>query len=502
MSANKRVIRRKDILRTLAPRRLQPRALYPALHRTAMALAAAGLALGMLSGTQARADNLAQMLYDVYDYNPEIRAEEAALKAREAATKKAGSAFAPKVSVYGSQSIVETRLKRGGTSRTRTSQYGLSASQRIFDGFQNHNNLVKAKYEERSSAYKLRNRERELLLEAVKAYMDVYAARNMIKLRRHHLANMEKQRRATVARIRAGELTRTDLSKTDTLLFRARASLEGAIADLGASVARYEALVGYQPGDLIFPQMPVRYMPKTPQEAERKAEQMHPDLRAARATIMAAQHAVKSAQGAFLPTLDASGDLYRNADSSVSETDRAEGSFALRLSLPIFDGGARQADVERARAEHSQQKYLSHGLAARIKADAHEQFLRQHAAQASLKQASAEVKAAHDLLKGIRIEEQAGQRSYLDILDAEVAYLDAQEMEIYSKADSVIAIYSYLAATGQLTVSGARKAYVQHDPQARAAVERAQKLRGATAETSGTRKIARTDSQDPWSGMR
>ena len=168
----------------------------------------------------------------------------------------------------------------------------------------------------------------------------------------------------------------------------------------------------------------------------------------------------------------------------------------IKRDCPAF---ARQADVERARTEHSQQKYLSHGLAARIKADAHEQFLRQHAAQASLKQASAEVKAAHE---GIRIEEQAGQRFYLDILDAEVAYLDAQEMEIYSKADSVIAIYSYLAATGQLTVSGARKAYVQHDPQARAAVECAQKLRNTDAKTSRTRKIARTDSQDPWSGMR
>ena len=430
----------------------------------------------------ALADNLAQMLYDVYDNNPEIHAEADGLAIKRAETKKVNAALMPQVSAFASHSMVEEKLKSGTTERTRTSQYGIKASQRLFNGFQGRNNLAKAKYEEKSGYYQMRNREREVLLEAVKAYMDVYAARKMIDLRREHVANLEKQLRATKARIRAGELTRTDLSKTEALLYRARASLEGAHADLGGASGRYEALVGYRPGELIFPQMPVHYLPKDEQAAVQKALQMHPDLRASRANDKAADYAVKSAQGAFLPTLDLNGEISENFASSAAETNKSDRSVSLRLSLPLFDGGARSAEVEKARAARSQQVHQTNALRARIKAGAREQYLRYRASVASLRQATAEVKASSSLLRGIKMEEKAGQRSYLDILDAEVSQLDARELEIYSQADTIIAIYSYLAATGQLTVSGARKEFIQNDPQTAAVVARANAKRLAALE--------------------
>ena len=78
--------------------------------------------------------------------------------------------------------------------------------------------------------------------------------------------------------------------------------------------------------------------------------------------------------------------------------------------------------------------------------------------------------------------------------------LDAQELEIYSKADSVIALYSFLASTGQLTVSGSRKAQIQHDPQARAAVAKAEQM--ARASTQPVKKAGPREPKDPWSGLR
>ena len=448
----------------------------------------------------ARADNLAQMLYDVYDHNPDIRAEEAALEARKADTKQTRSSLFPQVNASLSQNYTKERLKSGSYSRKRTTQYGISASQRLFNGFQTRNNLYRSKYEEKSARYMVRNRERQILLEAVKAYMDVYAARRMIKLRRRHLDNMLKQRRATKARIRAGELTKTDLSKTEALIYRARASLEGAQADLGGAIGRYVSLAGYKPGKLIYPQMPVRFMPKNAEAAQNKALKMHPDLKASRATAKASEYAVKAAKGAFLPTLDLTGEYKNNFASSHAQSEETESNFGLRLSLPIFDGGARLANVQKAKAEHNQRKYISNALAARIKADAKEQFLRNRAAQATLKQAKAEVRAARELLKGIKIEEKSGQRSFLDILDAEVSLLDAQELEIYSQADSVISLYSFLASTGQLTVSGARKADLQYSPEATAAIAKAKQLDQAHRQKS--RKAGKRKSGDPWSGLR
>lgn len=458
----------------------------------------------IVAAVPASADSLAQMLNDVYDNSPDIRAEESAYEAKRALTRKERSSLFPQVKATGGHDLSETDLKAGGTSRTRTSQYGVTASQRLFNGFQTYNAIRKAKYEARAGRHQIRNQETSILLEAVRAYMDVYAARRMIGLRRQHVANMQKQRRATLARIRAGELTRTDLSKTDALLSRARASLAGAEADLGGAIGRYESLAGYKPRKLAFPQMPKRYVPHTAQAAEQKALSLHPQLRSARANEKASKHAVKAARGSFLPSVDVSGEYNNNFSSSLSETDKAERSFSLRLSMPLFDGGGRYADVQRAKADHNQSRYKTNALTARIRAQARESFLKNKASKAAVRQARAEVKAAKDALRGIRIEEKAGQRSYLDVLDAEIALLDARELLIYSQADSVIAIYTLLSQTGQLTVAGSRAAKLRADYQPTGSIKQAN---GAASGQSRPRRqkaksVGKRNPKDPWSGLR
>ena len=108
--------------------------------------------------TPVRADNLAQMLYDVYDNNPDIRAAEAAHDAKRATTREAEAALLPKVNLNASHSLTEERLKGGrGYAHKRTSQYGVSANQRLFNGFQTRNTVLKSKYEARSSEFQARN---------------------------------------------------------------------------------------------------------------------------------------------------------------------------------------------------------------------------------------------------------------------------------------------------------------------------------------------------------
>jgi outer membrane protein len=456
------------------------------------------IALGLLT-TPVAAQSLSQMLYDVYDNNPDIKAEEAGQRARRADVDKARSAMLPTVSATGSHTLADERSKTGSTRRTRTSQYGVSASHRLFNGFQDRNRLKQSRYQYASGQYNVRSREIETLLEAVRAYMDVYSARQMISLRRKHVDNLQKQRRATRARIRAGELTRTDLSRTEALLSRARASLSGAQADLGAAVGQFEALVGYRPAKLHYPQMPSRFVAKSAKEAEQKAVSMHPQLRAANATNRAMDYGVKAAKGAFLPSVDVSAGLTRSHSSVSKTTPSSEKSLSLRLSLPIFDGGSRAADIKKAKADRSEARYRSSSLAAKIRATARERYLRYQSSKAVVKQARAEVKAARDALRGIKIEEKAGQRSFLDVLDAEVALLDAREVEIYARADSAIAIYAYLASPGQLTVTGARKypQYANADHTATGAIRSS-----GSAKRQKRRAANNRNSKDPWSGLR
>lgn len=448
------------------------------------------------------AQSLSQMLYDVYDNNSDIRAEEAGQDVRLAEIDKARAAMLPTLSASGSHALSQERSKSGSSRRTRTTQYGLSANHRLFNGFQDRNKILQARYQYASGEQLLRNRETEILLEAARAYMDVFAARKMIGLRRQHVDNLLKQRRATKARIQAGELTRTDLSRTEALLSRARASLSGAQADLGGASGQFEALVGYRPQKLHYPQIPNRFVAKSAKQAEQKALRLHPQLRAARATNKALEYGVKASKGSYLPSLDVNAGYSRSHSSSSQTTPEQEKSLSLRLSLPIFDGGARSAEVRKAKAAHSQARHRTSSLSAKIRSQAREQYLRYQSSKSVVRQAKAEVRAAKDALRGIKIEERAGQRSFLDVLDAEVALLDAREVEIYAQADNVIAVYAYLASTGQLTVSGARKAphYGEVDHTATAAISKSKvkDKRQRRLTPAGKRKNA----TDPWDGLR
>ncbi|MCV6546587.1 MAG: TolC family protein [Cohaesibacter sp.] len=461
---------------------------------------AASLAFCLLTSPVA-AQSLSQMLYDVYDNSPDIRAEEAAQEGRRADLDTARAAMIPSLSATGSHKIGEEKSKEGASRRTRTTQYGMTASHRVFNGFQDRNKMIQSRYQYEAGQYALRGRETEVLLSAVRAYMDVYSARKMIALRRRHVDNLLKQRRATKARIKAGELTRTDLSRTDALLSRARASLSGAQADLGAAAGQFEALAGYKPAKVFYPQIPERFLARSVKAAEQKAISMHPQLRAARATNRAMDYNVKAAEGTIMPSLDVNAGITKSITSvGQTTTPKQEKTLSLRLSLPIFDGGVRVAGIKKARAERSQARHKSSSLALKIRAQARERYLRYDSSKAMVKQARAEVKAAKDVLRGIKIEEKAGQRSFLDVLDAEVALLDAREVDIYAKADSVIAIYSYLASTGQLTVTGARKAprYAQVDHMPTAAIAKSKMARKQQKRRAGKA----TNAKDPWSGLR
>ena len=64
----------------------------------------------------------------------------------------------------------------------------------------------------------------------------------------------------------------------------------------------------------------------------------------------------------------------------------------------------------------------------------------------------AQISAARMALDGVIEERNVGQRTTLDVLNAQQSVLDARENLVASQRAAVVASYSLLAATGQLTV--------------------------------------------------
>jgi len=86
------------------------------------------------------------------------------------------------------------------------------------------------------------------------------------------------------------------------------------------------------------------------------------------------------------------------------------------------------------------------------------------AARAALVSDRASVEANRIALDGVRAEEQVGQRTVLDVLDAEQELLDSQVSLVTSRRDLVVASYTLLAAIGRLTPTDLDLPTENYDP--------------------------------------
>jgi outer membrane protein len=86
------------------------------------------------------------------------------------------------------------------------------------------------------------------------------------------------------------------------------------------------------------------------------------------------------------------------------------------------------------------------------------------AATAAITSARAQVEATEIALEGVRQEAEVGQRTTLDVLNAEAELLDARVSLVIAERDQVVASYALLSAVGRLDSGHLGLAVVEYQP--------------------------------------
>lgn len=169
-----------------------------------------------------------------------------------------------------------------------------------------------------------------------------------------HLDSLKQTAQVTRIAVDAGLMANADLSLANAGVSSAAASLTAQKAECTLSLKALVALTGLDEPTLqeklkILPQESIEfYVTSVPVEliAQR------PDLAALERNLAAASAEVGVAQANRYPRLSLMGSISLNATQTNAGTSSVSSwSFGPSLSLPIFDGGARQAQVERAQAD-------------------------------------------------------------------------------------------------------------------------------------------------------
>ena len=429
-------------------------------------LATAGLAaIGVGAG---RAETINGALIKAYLTNPDINTQRAAVRVADENVPKANAGYLPNIQATGTIGIERAEASEAGVSTTafvKPRGYGVTANETVYNGNRTVNSISQAESQVLGTREQLRNTEQNTLLSGVTAYMDVLEDTAILDLDRNNVEVLQEQLRETRDRFTVGEVTRTDVAQAEASLASAQAIALSAVATLQAAVARYRQFIGDQPTSLAPVKPIVRPLPKTLPEAITISQVEHPSIAASLHGVDAAELQIKIAEGALYPTIGLSASINNQFDiNGIPGFRLVDGEIMGNLTIPIYQGGAEYASVRQSKESLSQQEMQTDSLRNQVRQAVIAAWGLNEASVGVVRAARAAVSANEVALTGVREEAKVGQRTTLDVLNAQQALLQARTTLVQAEHDQVVNSYSLLSAIGRLNIPTLGLAVAEYDP--------------------------------------
>lgn len=200
-------------------------------------------------------------------------------------------------------------------------------------------------------------------------------------------------------------------------------------------------------------------MPVSPDQAVGVALEANPDLQAARERSKAAGYDVNVVSANRLPRVSlVFGPDYTDYLGTLGGSGAPAGTFkqsqltaqaGVRATIPIFQGGLPAAQRRQAQARENQAFEQEIGVERAVIAQVRSAYASWQAAGEIIATNQTAVDAATLSLEGVRAENSVGNRTILDILNAEQELLSAQTQLVTARRNAYVAGFSLLAAMGR-----------------------------------------------------
>jgi outer membrane protein len=430
------------------------------------AVALFGLLLGA-RGQPAGAETIFQALTAAYQFNPRLDAARATQRATDEEVPRALSGYRPVITGSADTSYQNTTTRppsaSSGESNPRGYQVGMV--QPLFRGFRTVNAVNAAEAQVRAGRETLRTTEQIVLLEAVTAFCDVVRDTAIVRLRENNVTVLTRDLKATQDRFNVGEVTRTDVAQAQARRAAAVAALDLARANLKTSRATFERVIGHPPSHLVEARA-TNLIGKSLAENIEIALRESPSVVAALYAEQAARFTIDLVRGELLPTAQLEADYSKRFDSSPLVDQVETTTVTGRVTVPFYTGGEVQARVRQAKHTHVQRLQEIEQARTEVQERVVTAWSQLQAAKAAVDSDRTAVEANRIALAGVREEERVGQRTLLDVLNAEQELLNSEVNLVTDQRNVVVASYTVLSTIGRLNAQELAVASLVYDPEA------------------------------------
>lgn len=303
---------------------------------------------------------LTSLVTQAMQANTSVKSAEAALRQARALRDVSAAALRPALD----SSASAQRSKVGSNSAVNTFTAGLDASWELDIFGANRSVLDTSEATARASAASLGDVQVSIAAEVALDYIALRDAQARLAIANDNLASQQETLQITQWRLQAGLVTSIEAEQARTAAEQTRALVPALQTSIDQNSHALAVLTGQPPASLLTLLAAVGPVPQAADDLAlsipAETLRQRPDVRSAEHQVTAALGRVQQAEAARLPNFTLSGSLGLNALTLGTLTNGASVVSALMagVSMPIFDGGSRRAQV------HAQQAALDQALVA------------------------------------------------------------------------------------------------------------------------------------------
>lgn len=416
------------------------------------------------------ADTMESALRRAYQSNPQLNAQRALVRATDENVPQALAGYRPKVTATLSggyqytdeTSAVGTPKVFAGTNSPHA--VGLTATQTLYNGNQTANKTRAAESQVFGAREGLRLLEQSVLLAAATIYMDYLRDAAILEVQRSNTKVLELTLKQTRDRFSAGLVTPTDVAQSEAQLAAAQSQELAAVSTLTTTRANFRRIIGNEPVSL-QPASPVdRYLPATVGGAIELARRENPNVTSAMYGVDVSFLTVKINEGALFPTVSLQAAVSKVWDPSITTINQFTAAATAQLNVPVYQGGAEYSLIRQSKETLEQQRLTMEQVRDQARADLVTAWGQLVAGKAQVAAAQSQVQASELAYLGTSKEAQVGQRTVIDILNAQQALVNARVALVTAQHDRVVASYAVLNAIGRLSPQVLHLSTQTYDP--------------------------------------
>lgn len=427
------------------------------MHFELRATCVAALLLAGGAGAMAQsADTLRAAAEKAITTNPDVTARFNALRAAGDAIAVVRGGFLPRVDVNANAGQDESRI----TSRDPASQslgrsgVGASVTQLLWDGLGTRHEVQRLSHERLARYFELLETTEQTALEAVRAQLDVQRYRRLVALAEDSYVQHRYAFQQIRSRVSAGVGRGVDLEQAGARLALAESNLTTELANLHDVTARYQRIVGdAPPSNLPAPVTLRQGVPSSAAEAMTVALRQSPAIGASIENLRGARAAADSRGSLFQPRVEARvrTQAGRNLDGTQDQSRSSSAEIVLNWNL--YNGGSDQARVRQQANLVTQAADLRDRACRDVRQLAAIAFNDTRKLADQLVYLDRNTLAIEKARDAYRQQFDIGQRSLLDLLNAENELYTARRAYANAEFDHALAYARTHAAMNQLAAT-------------------------------------------------